>query len=250
MELASPPTVDHSTPTRVRYRVLGFACSLSMLTYLDRVCFGSVAGFIQKEFGLNDADKGLLFGAFALAYAAFEIPTGWLGDVYGPRKTLIRIVLWWSLFTALTGLIWPVPGWLVLGFWALLAVRFLFGMGEAGAYPNIARAFHNWFPVDERGFAKGTVWMAGRVMGGATPLLVNVMLITVIGSDGTQVVLWRHIFWIFGAMGVVWCIVFAWWYRDLPEQMPRVNSSELSLIRAGKQIDTQSPRLRCRGNAC
>src|SRR5438067_12935922 len=147
-------------PTNVRYGVLGFACVLSMITYLDRVCFGTVAPFIQEEFHLSDWQLGWLFTAFALAYAIFEVPTGWLGDVFGPRRTLIRIVLWWSLFTALTGVVYPVAGWAWFAFAAMLLVRFFFGVGEAGAYPNIARAFHNWFPFRERGFAQGTVWMA------------------------------------------------------------------------------------------
>ena len=97
------------------------------------------------------------------------MPTGWLGDFFGARRTLIRIVLWWSAFTALTGLIYPLSfgAW---AFFALLAVRFLFGVGEAGAFPNISRAFANWFPVGERGFAQGAVWMAGRFGGGITPL--------------------------------------------------------------------------------
>src|SRR5206468_365970 len=90
-------------PTRVRYGVLGFACALSMITYLDRVCFGTVASNIQSEFGLSESDKGWLFTAFALSYAIFEVPSGWLGDRFGARKTLICIVLWWSVFTALTG---------------------------------------------------------------------------------------------------------------------------------------------------
>jgi ACS family glucarate transporter-like MFS transporter len=187
-EVSSPPAVQKAS--RVRYGVLGLACTLSMITYLDRVCFGSVAGYIQHEFNLDDFEKGLLFTAFVFAYATFEVPSGWLGDVFGPRKTLIRIVLWWSLFTALTGLIWPVAGWLVFGFWALVVVRFCFGMGEAGAYPNIARAFHNWFPIEERGFAKGTVWMAGRFMGGATPVIVNTLLVlfTVEAAGGIKTV--------------------------------------------------------------
>src|SRR5215468_1089555 len=87
-------------PTRVRYGVLGFACALSMITYLDRVCFGTVAPYIQAEFNLSRSQLGLLFTSFALAYAAFEVPSGWLGDMFGARRTLIRIVLWWSLFTA------------------------------------------------------------------------------------------------------------------------------------------------------
>src|SRR5262249_40112150 len=137
---SSPPT-KVLRPTRVRYGVLGFACALSMITYLDRVCFGTVAPFLQKEFGLSDSRLGLLFTAFALAYATFEIPSGWLGDVFGPRKTLIRIVLWWSLFTALTGAIYPNPHWPWFAFAAMLTARFLFGMGEACFYPIRSRPF-------------------------------------------------------------------------------------------------------------
>src|SRR5438552_1788791 len=133
------PVTAIEKPTRVRFGVLGFACALSMITYLDRVCFGTVASNIQSEFGLDEDDKGWLFTAFALAYAIFEVPSGWLGDRFGARKTLIRIVLWWSVFTALTGTIYPSlgGGYLILGvsvaFLALLIVRLLFGAGEAGA---------------------------------------------------------------------------------------------------------------------
>jgi MFS family permease len=221
----SPKTsVGLLTPTRVRYGVLGFACALSMITYLDRVCFGSVAKFIQAEFGLNDAEKGLLFTAFALAYACFEVPTGWLGDRYGPRRTLIRIVIWWSVFTALTGLIFPSVTWPRYAFLAMLAVRFLFGMGEAGAYPNISRAFANWFPFGERGFAQGAVWMAGRFAGGVTPLFV-LALLALLGEHN-----WRPIFWVFGALGAVWCVAFWIWFRDRPEEKVGVNQAELDLI--------------------
>src|SRR5438128_5901769 len=143
------PALSTEQPTRVRYGVLGFACVPSMITYLDRVCMGTVAPYMQNEFGLSDNELGWIFAAFTLAYAAFEVPSGWLGDVYGPRKTLIRIVLWWSFFTAFTGLIYPSPSAPWFGFAAMLAVRFLFGMGEAGAYPNISRSFHNWFPFGE-----------------------------------------------------------------------------------------------------
>jgi MFS family permease len=255
-----------SPPTRVRYGVLAFACVLSMVTYLDRVCFGTVAPFIQAEFGLTDGQVGYLFTAFALAYAAFEVPSGWLGDVYGPRRTLMRIVLWWSLFTALTGFIWPFAvnlGVFVLtGYLCLLLVRFLFGMGEAGAYPNISRAFHNWFPFTERGSAQGAVWMAGRFGGGITPLVVLALVfytpylaerpsapeaasavglgaqpegtwgtLAVVVHGVSKVAHWRHIFWVFGAMGVAWCIGFYFWFRDRPEQHPAVNAAELAVIR-------------------
>jgi MFS family permease len=226
LSLAAPP----QDPTRVRYGVLGFACSLSMITYLDRVCFGTVAPFIQSEFGLSETQKGLLFSAFALAYAVFEVPSGWLGDMFGPRKTLIRIVLWWSAFTALTGLIWPIPNAAWLAFTALLFVRFMFGVGEAGAYPNIARALHNWFPFSERGFAQGAVWMAGRFAGGVTHLIVGALLIHVTVA-GTTVTHWRHTFWLFGVLGVFWCVAFWYWFRDRPDQKSEVNQAELDLIR-------------------
>jgi MFS family permease len=262
-------------PTRVRFGVLAFACSLSMITYLDRVCFGTVAPFIQSEFGLSEKQLGLLFTAFALAYAVFEVPSGWLGDMFGPRKTLIRIVLCWSAFTAMTGLIWPFvadSGWripfpgltegipiLINGYLLLLSVRFLFGMGEAGAYPNIARAFHNWFPFGERGFAQGAVWMAGRFAGGITALIVLALLthhpwmkhepspadaasavglaasgpwgsLAMVSGMTGQVTHWRHAFWIFGLLGVVWCVLFWWWFRDQPSQKSGVNAAELALI--------------------
>jgi MFS family permease len=218
-------------PTRARYGVLVFACVLAMVTYLDRVCFGTVAPYIQHEFSLSNRQLGLLFTAFALAYAAFEVPTGWLGDAFGPRKTLIRIVLWWSAFTALTGAIYPTPFWPGLGFLLLLLVRFFFGVGEAGAFPNISCAFARWFPYQERGSAQGAVWMAGRFAGGLSPLAVLVLVYVVVKPDGSEVTHWRHIFWVFGAIGVVWCVLFWWWFRDRPEEHPSVNAAELAIIR-------------------
>src|SRR6266849_4025563 len=142
------PSTGTQVPTRVRYGVLGFACALSMITYLDRVCIGSAAHFLWTELGgssIEDINGALT--AFSLAYAVFEIPSGWLGDMFGPRRVLIRIVLWWSIFTALTGMTTSISmAGVQVGYWTLVAVRFLFGAGEAGAYPNITRALHNWFP--------------------------------------------------------------------------------------------------------
>jgi nitrate/nitrite transporter NarK len=206
-----------------------------MITYLDRVCFASVAPHIQEEFGLSDTQKGMLFSAFALAYAAFEVPSGWLGDVFGPRKTLIRIVLWWSAFTALTGMITPIASLPWLGFAAMLSVRFLFGVGEAGAYPNITRSFHNWFPFTERGFAQGVVWMAGRFGGGITSFVVLALFYTSV-VNGNTVTHWRHVFWLFGALGIAWCLLWWWWFRDRPEENPQVNLAELELIHGGTSL--------------
>jgi MFS family permease len=169
-----------------------------------------------------------------------------MGDVFGPRRTLIRIVLWWSLFTALTGAVSPYPSWPWFAFTAMFIVRFLFGMGEAGAYPNIARSFHNWFPFGERGFAQGTVWMAGRFAGGMSSFAVLALMIHTVNSQGETIVHWRHAFWIFGGIGVVWCVVFWWWFRDRPDQHPGVNAAELALIRGREKpvvpaLETAAP---------
>ena len=238
MTASISPASASARPTRVRYGVLGFCSLLAMITYLDRVCFSMVAPDIKTEFDLSKSEVGLLFSAFALAYAAFEVPTGWLGDIFGARRTLIRIVLWWSAFTALTGLIYPLS-FGVWAFTALLAVRFLFGVGEAGAFPNISRAFANWFPAGERGFAQGTVWMAGRFGGGITPFVVLLMVFTAVGADGVAVHHWRHIFWILGAVGTVWCVAFWVWFRDRPEEHSSVNDAERLLI-TGSAVTEQA----------
>lgn len=223
-----------SSPTRVRYGVLAFVCLLSMITYLDRAAFPNVQDNIRAALGLATLDdlRWALF-AFNLAYALFEVPTGWLGDAFGPRKTLIRIVLWWSFFIAVTGLVGevsgislfgsPLPSFFLYGLGALVAIRFLFGMGEAGAYPNIARAVYNWFPVRERGRASGMVWMSARLMGGLTPLIMTLLL--------TQLHMhWRAMFLTFGALGLIWCLAFGLWFRNRPEEKPEVNEAERNLI--------------------
>jgi MFS transporter, ACS family, glucarate transporter len=221
-------------PTNVRLEVLALACSLSMITYLDRVCFGAAGTLIARELGLpSEGSLAAPFTAFAIAYGVFEIPSGWWGDVRGPRKVLIRIVVWWSLFTAITGLVgWRIAGLTLGGLTTLTVVRFLFGAGEAGAYPNIARALHNWFPAHERGSAQGWVWMSGRLMGGLTPLI---WMLLVSGTQWTSpLVGWRTAFWLFGLMGVGWCFLFAWRFRDRPEQHPKTNDAERKLIAAGR----------------
>ena len=146
-------------PTRARFTLLRFAFALSAVTYLDRVCIATAATSIREELHLNAVQMGWIFSAFTLAYAIFEIPSGWLGDTIGPRKVLTRIVLWWSAFTMATGAAW--------NYISLLAFRFLFGAGEAGAFPNASRSFSQWFPTAERGRAHGIIFMGTR-LGGAT----------------------------------------------------------------------------------
>jgi MFS transporter, ACS family, glucarate transporter len=132
-----------SSPTRARRKVLWLVFSLAVITYLDRLCISAAAPAITREFNFTPTQMGWVFSAFTIAYAAFEVPSGWLGDRFGTRRALTRIVLAWSIFTVLTGA--------AIGFWSLVAVRFLFGAGEAGAFPNIARTVSRWFPAAEQG---------------------------------------------------------------------------------------------------
>src|SRR5216117_3084192 len=143
--------------TRVRTRVLGFAFLLAVVTYLDRICISAAAPFMMEDLHLTVLEMSAVFSAFTLAYSIFEIPSGWLGDTKGPRRVLTRIVLWWSAFTMLTAA--------ARGFASLVAIRFLFGAGEAGAFPNIARSFSRWFPRRERGTANGVLFLGSRIGG-------------------------------------------------------------------------------------
>ncbi len=202
-------------PTRTRCWVIVFAIALAIVQYIDRVCISQAAPLISKDLKLDSEQMGWVFSAFTLAYALFEIPAGYLGDRIGPRKVLLRIVLWWSFFTAATG--W-VRNWA-----ALVVTRFLFGAGEAGAFPNLTKAFNGWLPAQERTSAQGIMWMSTRLGGAFTPLLVYACL---------QQVTWRTAFLLFAMLGVVWAGVFFWWYRDDPRTHKQVNSAEAALLPA------------------
>jgi len=196
-----------------RRRVLGFLFFLSVITYVDRVCISVAGKSIQEDLGLTPAQWGWVLGAFTISYAAFEIPSGALADRIGSRRVLTRIVSWWSVFTALTGL--------CTGYVQLLVCRFLFGAGEAGAYPGASSAISRWFPPGERARAQGVVWMASRVGGALSPLLV-IPLQLAFG--------WRVSFFIFGVIGVVWAFVWYRWYRDRPADQPGISPAELATI--------------------
>ena len=165
---------------------------------------------MQEALHIGAVAWGWVTGAFTLAYALFEIPSGILGDRIGPRRVLTRIVLWWSAFTGLTGV--------VNGFYPLLAMRFLFGAGEAGAYPNAAIVVSRWFPVAERGRALGMTLMAAQLGGAFAPLLV-VPLQLAYG--------WRASFFVLGLVGVAWCGIWYGWFRDSPREKPGVGAAEL-----------------------
>ena len=205
-----------SQAVRTRFTLLRLTFALSIITYIDRVCVSTAAPDIRATLGLTPGQMGWVFSAFTIAYAVFEIPSGWLGDTLGPRKVLTRIVLWWSAFTVATGAVW--------NYRSLLAARFLFGAGEAGAFPNMSRSLSRWFPLRERGKAHGFIFMGSRLGGAITPLLVG----PIIAFAG-----WRQAFWTFGLLGVVWCVFWLRWFRDDPAQHPDVTPEELRIIQEG-----------------
>jgi MFS family permease len=214
-------------PTRVRYSILLLLCTLAMITYLDRAMYGSAKKDLMESVGRKEEDFFWVLVAFQLAYACFEIPTGWMGDTFGPRKTLLRIVLWWSFFVGLTAFAGLPTGAAIIGFGMLIGMQFLFGMGEAGAFPNMSRALYNWFPATERGFAQGALWLAARFMGGLTPF-VWVLLVEIGGLS------WREALWVFAGAAFVWCLVFLWWFRNHPREHRSTNVAEQVLIESGR----------------
>jgi sugar phosphate permease len=200
---------------KTRHKVLGMLFLVSIITYLDRIAISAAAPRISGELGLSNAQMGLVFSAFTLAYGLFEVPGGWMGDRFGPRLILTRIVIWWSIFTALTGA--------VSRYWTLLVCRFLFGAGEAGAYPNCSATISRWFPFVERAKAQGVVWTASRIGATIAPLTV-IPLQNAIG--------WRPVFYIFGGIGFVWAAAWYLWFRDNPRDKVGVSAAELAEIGA------------------
>lgn len=205
--------------SNARAKTLAFAMVLAVITYIDRVAISQAAPFITEDLGLTRIEMGWALAVFGYAYAIFEIPGGWLADRIGPRRVLMRIVLWWSFFTAATG--WAFNAV------SLVVTRALFGAGEAGAFPGITRMLVTWLPKDERERAQSLIWLATRLSGALTPLLV-VWLISVLT--------WQRMFAVFGLVGVLWAFAFYRWYRDDPSQHPSVNAAELAMLPPAAEV--------------
>jgi MFS transporter, ACS family, glucarate transporter len=210
-----------NSATHARYKVVALATGLAMITYLDRACIATLAPGIVRELSLSTIQMGYVFTAFQLAYALFEIPTAWWADRRGTRSVLSRIVLWWSCLTAATGAAFNYP--------VLLAIRFLFGMGEAGAWPCVARTFSRWIPIRERGTVQGVFFAGAHLVGGLTPALVLFLL---------QFMSWRAIFFCFGMVGFAWVAVWHAWFRNDPSEHAAVNAAELQTIVLERPPDT------------
>ncbi len=198
---------------KYRHRVLGLLCLLAAITYLDRIAISVAGPRIQDSLHISPEAWGWVVGVFTISYGIFEIPTGRMGDRTGARRVLTRIVLWWSAFTAATGL--------TSNYYVLLLIRFCFGAGEAGAIPNIGVSLSRWFPAIERARAMGFVLMSMQVGGALSPLLIVPIQI----RYG-----WRTSFYFLGVVGVIWCVAWYRWYRETPAEKANVTDEEIKEI--------------------
>ena len=206
-------------PTHARYWVVVFALALAMIMYIQRVAISQAIVPIAADLHLNKAQTGLVLGAFGLSYALFEIPMGLLGDKLGVRWVLSQLVLLWSLFTALTGAAWNLV--------SLWVIRFLFGAGEAGCFPNLTRMLSAWLPVGERVRAQAVMWAFGR-WGGALAPPVAFFVIYHFG--------WRLGFVALALLGVAWVAAFLPWFRNDPAEHKSVNKEELALLESSRAL--------------
>jgi ACS family glucarate transporter-like MFS transporter len=197
-EVDAAPQIQPAS--HARYWVVAFGMSLAVLSFIDRVALAQAAPLISKDLHLSKTQMGSVFAAFLTSYALFEVPSAWYGDRVGPRKGLLRIVSAWSVFTALTGAAW--------NFASMVCIQFLFGMGDAGCFPLITKSFRSWLPPPERTKAQGYLWAAARWGAAFTPLLVVAVL---------RYVSWSWAFVLFGSFALVWIALFAYWYRDDPQ---------------------------------
>jgi sugar phosphate permease len=200
-------------PTHARHVVLALVVGAYMITYMDRVNLASAVPVIQRDLGFSMITVGWIFAAFRWGYAFFQIPGGWMGDRIGGRRALSLVVVWWSIFTSLTAFAWNA--------FSMGVCRFLFGMGEAGAFPIATRSLSGWLLPTERGFAQGLTHAASRVGAALTPPLV-VLLMVRFG--------WRMPFFLFGLIGLCWSVAWYWYYRDTPAEHRHTNTAERSLI--------------------
>ncbi len=196
-----------------RYLLVTGTFLLSVLLYIDRVCISAAKDPISSDLGLSNTQMGWVLSAFALGYALFQTPSGLLADRFGPRRVLTGVVTFWSVFTGLTGA--------ALNFISLLVFRFLFGMGEAGAFPGIARATFSWIPMKERGLVTG-INFSGSRLGAAFALPLVAWMVTALG--------WRLTFFILAVIGFAWATFWFFWFRDDPTLKKNISDEERDYI--------------------
>lgn len=227
-------TQNNGPATFVRYRIIGLTVAMSIILYLDRYCIGAVTSNIIVDLKLDEAQFGWAVGLFFWSYALFQVPAGWLCDVFGSRKTLAVYVLGWSVVTILLGF--------ANSLWIFLLLRILMGAAQAGAYPSAAGFVKKWIPLAGRARANSMVTMGGRfgkVIADFTPLLMVLVGLLL----GTQRELWRVMFVIYGLLGLVWVVFYWFQFRETPRQHSACNAAEIELVEQGIVSVTAPPTL-------
>src|SRR5215471_6003563 len=225
----SPPA---ALPTHVRYHIIGLLIVVSALTYMDRLNLSIAGKYIQDEFAFSTRTMGWLLSAFVWGYALFQIPGGWLGDKYGPRRVLTIAVIWWSAFTAGTAIAPHLarPGWFAIPA-SFAAARFMVGVGEASTFPNANKIVAHWTGHAHRALGNSVPFVGIGVGGSATPLLVAWMM----RRWG-----WRTAFYVCGMLGLLIALIWNRYAADRPERHPGVNAAELRMIRSGRDANPLS----------
>jgi ACS family glucarate transporter-like MFS transporter len=191
---------------------------LTVLLYIDRACISAAKDEISNDLGFDLTDFGWVMAVFTLGYALFQVPSGRLADKFGPRGVISGIVFLWSALTAITGAAWSYV--------SMLVIRFLFGAGEAGAFPSLSKVVFNWFPVKERGVVQG-INFSGSRLGAAFALPLVAWMITVVG--------WRYSFLIFGLIGIVFASFWYLLFRNKPEESKKIGEDEKKYIIENRQ---------------
>jgi sugar phosphate permease len=219
-------------PTFVRYQVLAVACSLAVLTYVQRQGFIAATPYIKEDLRLPDDQMGYFLAVWLVAYGIFQVPGGLIGDRLGARTLLSLLVVGWSLTLLVVALtIFLPPGtWLAL--LVLLALRFIFGGFQAGVFPGVSRIVADWMPTPQRGFAQGSIWTFSRLGGAIAPVFVVWLITKVFGNETVSG--WPTAITLIAAVGLVWATAFWLWFRNRPEEMHTLNSAELALISANQ----------------
>lgn len=227
-------------PSRVRYGMIFLAMVVAVLLYLDRICMSIAGEAVSADLAISKPELDWLLGAFFWTYALGQLPAGWLGDRYGARLMLPMYIVLWSLSTGLMGV---ANGWI-----AILILRLLCGLFEAGAYPVAASIVGRWMPMESRGVASSIVAVGGRLGGAIAPILtIKLMLWWTLG-DGfwnassnavAASTSWRPVMMLYGLVGIGIAIVFAWFFRNSPEEHPGVNDEERDWIRGNINAPVQ-----------
>ncbi|MCH9654460.1 MAG: MFS transporter [Planctomycetes bacterium] len=210
-------------PTHARYQVMVLLCLIAAIAYISRNAISVPAKLIQDELGINSLQMGWVMSAFFWSYALSQVPSGWIGHIWGTRRALTVFAILWSIATAFTGV--------VAGFWTLIMARLIFGVSQAGIFPCSANTLSKWIPESRRGFASGLLGSFMSIGSAVGSFVIGVLLVGFEFFGWTiPAVSWRACMWIFAVPGVLWAVWFYYWFRDRPEKHSGVNRGELQLI--------------------